>query len=387
MIAGSFAAVAQEKVRIGYVISKTGPNSGGAMTTQVPNYKLWIKELNDRGGLNVAGKRIAIELIEHDDRSSSEEAVRATERLLTQDKVDLMLAPWGTAINLAVAPLYARSERLLITPTAITDRAPELAKRWPLSFWLSGTSASYADALVEQLKRLREAGKIDAGVAMVSVGDGFGIDLAAGFRAAAKKNGFEIKFDKTYPAGTQDFAPIVNEMKAKDVKVFVAFSYPPDTIALTEEAQLLDYNPSVFYIGIGGAFPLYRNRFGSAVEGVMTLGGIDPKSDDAKSYIARHKEVTGQEPDRSGSFTMYAALQALEQVIAEVGLDQKRIATRLKEGTFKTILGEVSFAGQQMTNAPKVGQWQNGELAGLAHDGNSGATEMVFPKPVWRKSN
>ena len=97
-----------KSIKIGYAISKTGPNAGGANITQIPNYQLWVKEVNDKGGLMLSslGKRLPIEVIEYDDRSNSEEAVRAVERLVTQDKVDLLFPPWGTGLNLAVGPVF-----------------------------------------------------------------------------------------------------------------------------------------------------------------------------------------------------------------------------------------------------------------------------------------
>src|SRR5687768_7554263 len=71
-------ARAQEAtVKIGYAIAKTGPNAPGAGVTTLPNYQLWVKTVNDAGGLNVGGKRMKIEVVEYDDRSQSEETVRA----------------------------------------------------------------------------------------------------------------------------------------------------------------------------------------------------------------------------------------------------------------------------------------------------------------------
>ena len=99
-------AHAQDKIRIGWALSKTGPNAGGTATTQTPNYQLWVKEINAAGGimLKSAGKRVPIEVVEYDDRSNSEEAVRAIERLITQDKVDFVLPPWGTALTSRSGP-------------------------------------------------------------------------------------------------------------------------------------------------------------------------------------------------------------------------------------------------------------------------------------------
>ena len=45
-------AMAQDKIKIGYAISKTGPNAGGATITQIPNYEMWVKEVNAKGGLH-----------------------------------------------------------------------------------------------------------------------------------------------------------------------------------------------------------------------------------------------------------------------------------------------------------------------------------------------
>ena len=191
----SFSAVepvlAQTSVKIGYALSRTGPNAGGAAVTTLPNYEMWVKEVNAAGGLKLGGKRVPIEVVQYDDRSNAEEAVKALERLITQDKVDFILPPWGTGLNLAVGPILNKAGYPHLAATAVTDRAPELAKRWPNSFWLLGTSAGAANALVELLTKLRGEGKIGDTVAMVSVADGFGIDLSRRGAAGAQEGQFQ----------------------------------------------------------------------------------------------------------------------------------------------------------------------------------------------------
>ena len=130
-------AAAQDKIKIGYAISKSGPNAGGATITQIPNYEMWVKEVNAKGGLMLSGKRVPIEVVEYDDRSTAEEAIRAVERLVTQDKVDLLFPPWGTGLNLAVGPVFNKYGYPQLAFSAVTDRAPELAKRWPNRDWVA----------------------------------------------------------------------------------------------------------------------------------------------------------------------------------------------------------------------------------------------------------
>jgi branched-chain amino acid transport system substrate-binding protein len=377
-------------VRIGYAIAKTGPNAPGAGVTTLPNYQLWVKTVNDAGGLNVGGKRMKIEVIEYDDRSQSEETVRAVERLATQDKVDFILPPWGTGANLAVGPLFDRYGYPQLAGTAVTDRAADLAKRWPNSYWLLGTGGEYAEALVSLLEKLRGEGKIGDRVAMASIADGFGIELASAGRAALKKHGFKLVYDETYPLGTQDLAPIISKVKAAAPDVFIAFSYPPDTIGLTAQAQLTGFNPKVFYAGVGVAFPLYKERFKDATEGVISLGGIDAGSAAVKAYMARHKEAIGREPDRWASLVTYASLEALQQAIERAGsIDKAAVAKELASGTFDTILGKFAFdkTTRKIPGFFAVGQWQKGEFVGLVPADAKGAAQPVLPKPEWPKAN
>lgn len=378
-------AEAQEKIRIGYAISKTGPYAGGAGITTLPNYELWVKDVNAAGGIKLGDKKLPIEVVEYDDRSSSEEAVKAIERLANQDKVEFILSPWGTGLNLAVGPTLNRLGYPHLAVTSVTDKAPELAKRWSnATFWL-GTSAQISQALADLLGKLRSEGKIGANIAMVSIADQFGIELSAAGREAFKKHGFTLAYDKTYPMGTQDLQPLVKDAIASNPDAFVAFSYPPDTIALTEQAQLLKFNPKIFYVGVGTAFPLYKGKFAANSEGVMGIGGWNADSPRLKDYLARHKAATGKEPDRWASSITYASLQVLQQAIEKVGkLDRAAVAAEIRSGTFDTIIGKVKLKDGLLQEVWSVGQWQNGEFYALAPASLSGARTPVVPKAQWQ---
>ena len=379
------AADAQDKIRIGYAISKTGPYGGGASITTLPNYQLWVKDVNAAGGIKLGDKRLPVEVVEYDDRSSSEEAVKAIERLANQDKVDFIFAPWGTGLNLAVGPTLNRLGYPHLAVTSVTDKAPELAKRWPnATFWL-GTSAQISEALAELLGKLKSEGKIGGTIAMVSVADQFGIELSAAGREAFKKAGFTLAYDKTYPLGSQDIQPLLKDAMATNPDAFIAFSYPPDTIALTEQAQLLKFNPKIFYVGVGTAFPLYKGKFAADSDGVMGIGGWNADSSALKDYLARHKAATGQEPDRWASPITYASLQVLQQAIEKVGkIDRAAIAAEIRSGTFDTIIGKVKLKDGLLQEVWCVGQWQNGEFYGLSPTSLPGAHAPVVPKPQWQ---
>ncbi len=386
LFAASLPAIAQDTITIGYAISKSGPNAGGADMTVTPNYELWVAEVNEAGGLTLPdGTQRKIEVIAYDDRSSAEEVVRAVERLATQDEVDFILPPWGTGFNLAVAPLMARFGYPHLAGAAVTDKAPEFVERWDTSFWFMGGSADYTGALTEILVQQRDAGVINNQIAMISVAEGFGIDLVSAARPDFEAAGFEIVYDQSFPPETSDFATIIGEANNSGADTFVAFSYPPHTFALTGQAKVAGYSPPVFYLGVGAGFPVYPKIAGFPVDGVMSLGGVDPNNELNNAYRAKHEEVVGRPPDYWGSVLIYASLQMLGQTIERVGLDRAAIAEELSNGTFETVLGaETRLENNQLRAINWVGQWQDGKFVAVSGEGGDGTMAVQLPKPGWQ---
>jgi len=384
-------SVAQDKdkksIKIGWAISKTGPFAAGANVTTLPNYQVWVKDVNGRGGimLKSIGKRLPIEIVEYDDRSNSEEMIKALERLANQDKVDIILPPWSTGLNLAAAPVFHRLGYPQLAVTANSNRALELTKRWPgLSFWL-GLPSELVDGLVGLLTQLRKDGKIGDRVAMVSVSDQFGIEQSTATRAGLKKAGFNLVYDKSYPLGTQDMQPVLKEVQSAKPDTFLAFSYPPGTFAITDQSKIIGFNPKIFFVGVGTAFPIYKGKFGASAEGVMGIGGSNADLKGISWYIKHHKDIIGREPDRWASPVTYASLQALEQAIERVGsLDRAAIIKELNNGTFDTIIGKVKLDNGLNRNIWAVGQWQGNDYVGIAPVDKEGARKPIVPKPAWK---
>jgi branched-chain amino acid transport system substrate-binding protein len=384
-------ASAQEpkSVKIGYAISKTGPFTGGASITTLGAYLTWIKDVNDAGGLNIGGKKVPIEIVEYDDRSNSEEMIKGIERLINQDKVDFILPPWGTGFNLAAAPILNRAGYPHLGVTVTSNRAAELAARWSNAAFLLGTPNEGVENLIKVLDKAKADKKIGDTIAMVSVSDQFGIELSTAAREGFKKAGFKIVYDKSYPIGTQDLQPVLKEAMDSKADSFIAFSYPPDTLGLTEQARILNYNPKVFYTAVGTAFPLFKQKFGANVEGVMGIGGINPEAPEFKDYVKRHAAANGgREPDRWANPVTYASLQILQQAIQKVGkVDRAAVIKEIQNGTFDTVIGKIKLEKGLRVNSWQVGQWQNGEYYGVAPANLPGAKPVQLPKPAWKSGS
>ena len=106
-------AEAQPPIRIGASLAQTGLYAAIAQN-QLRGYQLCVKHLNDKGG--VLGRKL--ELVVHDDGSDPATAVRLYEKLITQEKVDLVLGPYSSAITDAVADVTEKHKMLMVAPIA-----------------------------------------------------------------------------------------------------------------------------------------------------------------------------------------------------------------------------------------------------------------------------
>lgn len=378
-------AHSKDKILIGCAISLSGPYAPGAAMTQIPNYKMWVEEVNAKGGIFVKeyGKRLPVELIIQDDKSEIGTAIKLQERLILQDKVDLLLPPWGTAMHFAVAPVANKYGYPLIGPTISSEKLREVAYKIPYFFGILNMpreqGAALADLLVElNIKK----------VALIYIADAYGIEWTAKVAPELGVKGIDVAILKSYPLAVKDLSPLLKSIKAANVDALLGMSYPPDTFLITEQAKAIGLNPKVFYLGVGVAFPVYRDKFGvENVQGIMGAGAWNPKLPfpGAKEYFDRHLKRWGKEPDRWGSAFAYASVQIIEQSIDMTGtLNRKKLRDAIATNTFPTVIGPVKFEGGFNLQSPgEIGQWQKDEFEVVASKEKRTA-EPIFPKPVWK---
>jgi branched-chain amino acid transport system substrate-binding protein len=373
------APAAAQNVRIGYAIARTGPWAPGAQVTQEPNYIMWAEQVNAAGGLNVGGKKRKIELIGYDDRSNMETVVRSYEKLMSSDKVDLILPPWGTGANFAIMSLAKKYHYPMLSCTA-TGRKLVDAKN-PYFFALLQQPDVMMDALAEYMvaRKVKTA-------AVIHVDELFGLEQFTSLKSSMAKKGIKILEAKSYPLGIKDLSPVLKDMQAKKPDAFIGLTYPPGTFLSTGQAKAIGFNAKIFYLAVGTAFPIYRDKMGAAtVEGVMGLGTWNPKTGAAaKAYFDAHVKRWKKEPDRWASAFCYAGLEILQDAVEKVGLDRKKIRDYIANTTHQTIIGPMRFKGSENVSTPGVvSQWQSGEFE-VVWPPQRATSAALFPKPDWK---
>lgn len=379
-------AFAQEVITLGAAAPKTGPLAGGADVTHWPAVRLWVAQVNERGGLQLANGPALVELIEYDDQTNPQQAIQAAQRLATQDRVDFMVAPYSTGMNLAAAPIFAQLGYPQITGTAVTNQQPELAAQFPNMFFVLGRTGVMAEDTARVLVDLREAGEVGNRVALVNVADAFGIEMAGISRAVLEENGFEIVYQTSYPLGTQDLAPIIDGARAAEPDAFIAWSYPGDTFALTDQAIIQNFTPSVFFTAVATAFPSFGGRFGAQAEGVMGMGGVNPDDPSFQAFNEAHIALAGQGPDYWASAATYATLEILGQAIEATGSKDRAVVSEYlkdRSNSYESVLGPIEFnENNDNERYWTVGQWQDGVFRGVAARGRDGVSPIIL-KDGW----
>ena len=372
-----------DKIVFGNPIALSGPYAPGAMMSQIRAYDMWVEDVNAKGGIYVKeyGKKLPVEIIRYDDKSDLGTAVKLTEKLILDDKVDFILPPWGTATHFAIAPVINKYKYPVVGITASSVKLKEMAAKIPYMFIILNQPPEMGQALVDICK---EMGVKTA--AVIHHTDLHGIEFAATVVPQLAVSGMDVVLYKSYPLGAKDLSPLLKKVKAENADAFIAFSYPPGTFLITEQAKAIGLNPKLFYATVGVAYPVYRDMFGAkTVEGIMGAGVWNPNIPvaGAREWYNAYVKRWGEEPDRWGTAGGYATGQIMQMAIEKAGtLDGSKVRDVIASETFDTVLGPLKFVDQFNTYYPgHVGQWQNGEFEVV--DKATRTADPIYPKPAW----
>lgn len=384
---------APEKIRFGACPLLSGPMQGAALSTTVGQYQLWQKRVNDAGGIMLSkfGKKVPIELVLYDSRMDDNENIKLTEKLILDDKVDMMLAPWGTQFNLAAAPIVNKHKYPVVFTTAGAEILYEKGKDWPYAFWSLSQPIESTQPLVDLVVQLKKDGKSSGRCAALFDGFELGIEMDNAFTRIAGQAGLDIVYNEAIPPGTSDVQPLLRKAQAAKPDAFFSFTYPDSTFPVALQSKAIGFSPDLYYLCIGGVFPGMRDALGGAeaAEGVLCYGAQDPSVPGYDEYAAALKatfpdQPWAQEPE-AGGVQVYGFLQMVQWAIEAVGeIDRPKIRDNMAAGAKGTLYGDVVWDDNHLNvNAWSVGQWQGGKLVGVYPAKKAGAKPVVFPKPKW----
>jgi branched-chain amino acid transport system substrate-binding protein len=371
-IGAPWPSEAQQPIRIGASMAITGEDAipGGYVRE---GYLLCQQHVNEQGG--VLGR--PMELLLRDDGSDPHTAVRLYEQLITADKVDAVLGPYGSPITDAVADVTEKHRKLMVAPTAGTSAIWEKGRRY-LIMVLSPLEAS-AEGTLELAARhgLKTIGLLDPLERPA---------IIKGARELAKRQGLEVIVHETFPAGTTDFSAMLNKVKAAKPDVLVAGGGASYAIAITRQMRELDVNVKMAGVTPGGSLPDYYKDLGNAAEFVYAGSPWQPglPYPGNREFVAAYQRAFTRAPSFYAAAS-YAGCQLFADAVRRAGsLDADKIREALLQVKTQTVFGDfaVDERGYQIAHKTVTIQWQEGQAAVVWPDG-AATSQPRFPTPPW----
>ena len=360
---------------IGASLSLTGIFADGGKYS-LEGYQLWIKQQNAKGGL--LGRPIALKY--YDDQSDGATGVRLYERLINEDKVDIIMGPYGTAITAPAANVAERYKMPMICPetadVAMFSRGFKYIFQGlgPVQTYLFGVLSIAKD---HHLKTL----------ALIGPDTAFAHSLVNAVPEVARGFGQAIVYTEFYPARASDFSSVIEKVKAANPDVVLAMAFPNDSIGVLRQLKVSNYAPKIFYEAIGPSDPRFVQSAGSDANGVFSVTAWDPEnpSPENTQFKVDYRAEFHREPDYHAA-SNYAALQVLAAALKSVGsLDREKLRDALATIRVNTLTGTYRVdprTGIQLGYTSYILQWQNGKQV-IVYPGNVAQGKPIVPFPPW----
>jgi branched-chain amino acid transport system substrate-binding protein len=348
-------AVAEKPVKIGIGIAQTGPLAGGGKAALLA-LQMWRDDVNAKGGL--LGRQV--ELIAYDDQSTPATTPGIYAKLLDVDKVDLLIAPYGTVPTAPIMPLVKQRGLLLMGNFAFqANHSLHHDRYFNNAPW--NDAASWSDGF---FKLGNSVGAKT--VAFLAADQEFAQNLASGAKVIAKDLGLTTVYEQNYPPATVDFSSMIRAIRAVKPDMVFVMSYPSDSVAIIRAVNEIGVGDSVKLFGggmVGLQFSSIMESLGSNLNGIVNYNTYVPEKTmdfpGVKDFLARYSQRAAQEKvDLLGFYLPpfnYAIGQMLEQAVtATRSLDHKVLADYLRSSEMNTIVGSIRFGKDGEWATPRV---------------------------------
>jgi branched-chain amino acid transport system substrate-binding protein len=348
---------AQQPIKVGMSMPQTGSLGAGGKAALLA-LQMWVEDVNAKGGM--LGRKV--EFIVYDDQTNPALTPGIYTKLLDVDKVDLLIAPYGTVPTAPIMPLVKQRDLLLMGNFSFqVNRTVKHDKWFNNSPW--NDAASWSDGFIGTGQKLGAKT-----IAFLAADQEFAQNLANGARELAKKAGMQVVYNQNYPPTTVDFSSMIRAIRAAKPDLVFVMSYPNDSVAIVRAVNEIGVGDSVKLFGggmVGLQFTPIMESLGSSLNGIVNYNSFVPGmkfpgiDEFLKRYAARAVEA---KVDPLGFYLPpfnYAIGQMLEQAVtATKSLDHKVLADYIRKNEMRTIVGPIRYGPDGEWANPRVVQAQ-----------------------------
>lgn len=372
----------QETAVIGFTASQTG-SLNLESTRQTNGLNLWMKQVNDAGGIKLSnGTMVKFQSKFYDDESNKDRVQELYTRLATEDKANFLISPYSSGLADAAAVIAEQYGKIMITTGAASDST--YTKGYTLVYQAYTPASHYLTGAADLLAKTDPSVKK---IAIVHENDKFSTDVSNALKAYAESKGYQIVLFEGYDTGTTDFAPFINKIQDAAPDALMGGGHVADGTTFAKQLNEKNVSLKFFAMLVAPPEPSF-SELGDAALGVVGPSQWEPQakfnaaaakqaglawyglsSDEfTAAYQAAYKEAPSYHA--AGG---YAAGLLLQQAIETAGsLDTQAIKVALDNTDILTFFGRLKFEtgsekhGLQSGHTMVYIQWQKGSDGKLA---------------------
>lgn len=340
-------------------------------------WKLYVEELNTRGGL--LGHKVELRIL--DDKSDTRTAIELYERLITQDKADLLQGPYSSAITDAVANVMERYKRPFVAAAATSKAIWQRGRKYVFSTAVT-IAQNYQKGALEIAKEIGIKR-----IAIIGEGSLFARQSAEGSLGWAKGRDLEIVFLQSYHKDEKDFTGLLKKIEGSGAEAILSSSYFADSVAQLRQMRELGINVKMFAGTVGPALPRFVEELGGTAEYVLGFSAWEPKPvlgyPGMIEFIEKYEKRYGVKPNYHAAFG-YAGLQVLEAAVRDAGsFEPQKVRDALASVAVETIMGHWKANAQGLSTTEGLTfQIQNGQRV-IVWPKHMAEAKYILPMPRW----
>ena len=347
-------------------------------------YQIWQDMVNANGGL--LGRQVELKIV--DDASDQNTVVSDYNRLINQNKVDLLLGTFSSLLNIPASAVAEKAGKTYICPSC---GSPAMFNRkFKHIFFAQPAVASHqGDLFAQYIAGLPDEQRPKT-AAYPTQDDPFARPVVESVQRQLETIGIRTVYSKVYPAETNNFDTMAGEIKDKRPDLIVQGAVFEDGVGLIKSLKNADYTPKVMF---QTSAPSNGDQYIKAVGGPGPANGVfyavswspDTNYPLNQQFVQQYQAKFGGAPEEDAA-DAFAAGEVLQAAVEAVGsLDQDRVSEWLHNNKAQTILGPLSW---DETGAPQqafiLAQWQ-GNLSKVVLPREVANTDtIIFPKTNWQ---
>jgi branched-chain amino acid transport system substrate-binding protein len=386
---GSSSTTTSNTLLFGAPISLTGSTSTEGHLT-LEGYQLWVKELNAHGGIKVGGTTYQVQLKYYDDGSSPTKSAQLTQQLVTTDKVNFLLGPYGTSATLQDEAIAEQYKIPMVEGNGAAKAI--FSKGFHYIFGVLSPASEYAKVMLEAALALPNPPKT---VAIISANDAFSLEVAAAAKAYAASHNLNVVYYQQYPANSTDLTSVLTALKTSGPggtapDMLLGSGHENEAVTTMKEAKQLHINAKLYAFTVGPATPDFISALGPTANYVLgssqwtpqeKYNGIDVFGTPA-NYAQMYQTEYGHRPSYQSAESTAVGL-AFQYAIQNAGsIDPLKVRDALASLDIMTFYGEVRFdsTGANTYKPMATIQIQNGTLV-TVYPSDVANAELSYPTP------